>query len=327
LSFLDDIAAESGPLFLVGSCKNAGKTTVLNFLNGELLARQPGKTISLLTIGRDGEAEDAVYGHAKPGVHLRPGNLFVTTRPLVEKLKSKAAFVEVAGWVRPKDVVVAAARGEAHAELIGPANNTQLAYLLTQLSERHGSFIELVDGSFDRRTHVAIGENPRLALVVSADIAATPAAVGKWLAWQRELYALPVWDDGIPTPPKFQGSRATELGLWWRDGDKWGNDAAGEVVFCRGPLTDAAIERHLNDLRGRTLVIEDTTKAFFDQRRWSMLRRRCREILVARRLRLLFVAANPNGVFRQFEPAVFLDALSAAAPGLTIIDVVADLRS
>ena len=209
-------------------------------------------------------------------------------------------------------------------ELIGPGNNAQLAAALVHL-RRHGTYLNLVDGAFERRTQVAIVDNARFALVVSADVANTPADAAAWLAWQCELFDLPPMPEFDAPGAKRDGDdrSAADLGMWWRQENKWTREPGGDYVFCRGPLTESMIEENLDHLRRRHLILEDATKVFFTPRHWRKLKRRCADIAVERPLRLILVAANSQGLFRRFDADSFFAELRAACPDRPLIDIVA----
>lgn len=56
---------------VVGLAKNVGKTTTVNFLIEHL------SNVCVMTIGRDGEDEDVLYGTAKPHVNLKKDNFAI----------------------------------------------------------------------------------------------------------------------------------------------------------------------------------------------------------------------------------------------------------
>lgn len=334
MKIIDAIAARPGPFFLVGSCKNAGKTTLLNHLN-EQLTRRLETPPALATIGRDGEPEDIVWRHAKPPVVLYPGNLFVTTEPDLTRLKTAAALVEKMPFqTMLGGIVLGKALRETNVEIVGPDTNAQLHHAIERMA-RHGASHQLIDGAFERRTQIAGEQGACLALVVSADIGPDVEQAARWLSYQREMYDLPQAPPEFSPPPTFLPPRSGEefftppewpLGLHWLHGEKWNQDPAEtETVFCKGPLTENMVDEHLDGLRNRDLVLEDATKLFLDRRHWGILQRRCRHVFVLRELRLLLVAANPCGLLRQFGPDEFFNALRQAAPQLPLIDVVAGL--
>ena len=315
MNFIEDIARGTGPLFIIGSCKNAGKTTLLNYLNAELYQRIPAP-ISLLTIGRDGEAEDAIWHHPKPPVSLFPGNFFVTIEPELRRLGAAAEQVDrLPFYTALGPMVIGRARWEAQVEIIGPDTNSELWTALEKL-RRLGSPLQLVDGAYERRTQVAISDNARLALVVSADIAPSAQRAGEWLAFQRELFGLPkAPKDLIPHAPLPQG-------LSWLKNGQWQEKPAGaEAICCIGPLVESAIEPFLEVFRGLRLVVEDATKIFLDLAAWRKMLRRVSGVYVMRPLRLILAASNPRGQLRQFPADAMLKALVDAAAGLPVIDV------
>ena len=63
-------------LSIIGMCKNAGKTTVLNKLIAEL--NESRVRLGLTSIGRDGESTDLVTRTAKPGIYVYEGTLVAT---------------------------------------------------------------------------------------------------------------------------------------------------------------------------------------------------------------------------------------------------------
>jgi hypothetical protein len=305
------IAAEPGPLFIVGSCKNAGKTTLLNFLNAEL-HRPPATTVGLATIGRDGEAEDAVWRHPKPPVALRPGNLFVTVEPELAKLGGDAERLETLPFRTVLgEVALGRARRDAHVEIDGPDTNGQLWQAIERL-RAHGATLQLIDGAFERRTQAAERDGARVALAISADVAPSPAEAAAWLALQCEMFGLPKKSPPLAVPAD------APLGLH-------GLADASSAVACVGPLTDAMVLPDLDAFAGRELFVDDATKIFLSATAWRAVTRRCRGVFVRRALRLLLAAANPCGLLRQFSPGDFFAALAAACPVLPLIDVHAGL--
>ncbi len=324
MNLLRTIAAEPGPLFIVGSCKNAGKTTLLNYLHAELrgLTAAP---LGLATIGRDGEADDAVWRHPKPPVALYPGALFVTVAPELARLGDAAERLETLPFATALgEVVLGRARRAANVEIVGPETNRQLHEAIERLRAR-GAELQLIDGAFERRTQVAERDGARLALAVSADIAPTPAEAGAWLAVQCEVFGLPrkvagfgIRDSGFGTGQSAirNPQSAITLGLHWLPG----------AVTCVGPLTDALLPDDLDRFAGVELFVDDATKIFLSPRAWRQLTRVCRGVFVRRSLRLILGAANPCGLLREFPPVEFFAALAEACPQLPLIDVEAGLR-
>ena len=68
-------------LSIVGMCKNAGKTTVLNWV---LSRMGRDRVLGLTSIGRDGESTDVVTGTEKPGIYVPEGTLIATAKDMLK---------------------------------------------------------------------------------------------------------------------------------------------------------------------------------------------------------------------------------------------------
>jgi len=70
---------------VVGTSKNAGKTTTLNNLIQFVPSKQ--RPLGLVSIGVDGEDYDFWLGHQKPKIFVQPGDSFATAeRALAARL-------------------------------------------------------------------------------------------------------------------------------------------------------------------------------------------------------------------------------------------------
>jgi hypothetical protein len=315
----DAIAALPGPLYIVGSCKNAGKTTLLNLLNAELYTRLR-TPIGLTTIGRDGEPEDVIWHHPKPPVRLLRGNYFVTTEDEMARLGAAAFQVEMLPFSTPLGrMAIGRAAKEATVEIIGPDTNRQVWTVVERL-QKLGCSHQLIDGAFERRTQAASHDGARLALVVSADVAPDPGRIARWFGFQVELFRLPKAPADLSPPPDLP------LGLYWRREGMWQDKPAGADAVCAiGPLTDTAADPHLDALRRVPLIVEDATKMFITHPLWRRLKRTSPGVFVMRRLRLVMAASNPLGLLRRFEGRELFDALVKAVPDVPLLDVVANV--
>ena len=71
---------ETKTMSIVGMCKNAGKTTMLNWL---LTGGHLRGTLGLTSIGRDGESTDVVTGTEKPGIFVKEGTMIATAKDML----------------------------------------------------------------------------------------------------------------------------------------------------------------------------------------------------------------------------------------------------
>ena len=147
---LCDLIRGYNSLSIIGMCKNAGKTTVLNaILRDTTIAEH---TLALTSIGRDGEAMDLVTGTKKPGIYVRKGSLIATAERLLRQCDITKEILFTTGISTPLgEVVVLRARSDGSVQLAGPSMVTQLVELSHQLREL-GAEKVVIDGAASRKT-------------------------------------------------------------------------------------------------------------------------------------------------------------------------------
>jgi len=135
---------------IIGMCKNAGKTTVLNRIIRELA--EDGGTLALTSIGRDGEATDLVTGTKKPGIYIPAGSLVATAADLLRLSDFTKEVVDTTPYYTPMgQVVLLRARSDGNVQLAGPSMTAQLAELNAAFFAL-GADKVLIDGAISRKT-------------------------------------------------------------------------------------------------------------------------------------------------------------------------------
>jgi molybdopterin-guanine dinucleotide biosynthesis protein len=179
---------------IIGMCKNAGKTTVLN----EIIRHYSGstQTLALTSIGRDGESKDLVTGTKKPGIYVSEGTLIATASDLLLRhCDVTREILDTTGISTPMgDVVIFRARSDGAVQLAGPSMTSQLARLREDFI-RLGADKVLIDGALSRKTLCSRS-------VTEATILCTGASYHKNLdiiiddtAFQCKLLTLPETED------------------------------------------------------------------------------------------------------------------------------------
>ena len=134
---------------IVGMCKNAGKTTVLNWF---LRHSRRDSVLGLTSIGRDGESTDVVTGTEKPSIYVPAGTLIATARDMLRLCDVTKEIVMTTGIPTPiGEVVILRARSDGYVQLAGPSITTQL-----QTVSRHffdlGACQSVIDGALGRKS-------------------------------------------------------------------------------------------------------------------------------------------------------------------------------
>ncbi len=166
-------AAGRNAIAVVGTGKNMGKTVTVAAIC-DALARNCGAVpFGLCSIGRDGEANDALEGFAKPRLALREGTLFATARALlpphpavevVETLDERSAVGRL---------VIARVRAPGLFEIAGPPSAAAMRRVVARLRAAGAPFV-VIDGAIDRVAALRDGEE--------GVVVATGAAAGTSLA-------------------------------------------------------------------------------------------------------------------------------------------------
>lgn len=135
-------------LAIVGTAKNVGKTTTLNYL----LERLAGQgALGLTSVGRDGEEYDAVTDLPKPRVQPPVGTLVATARIAAERSRGGLAFVSDTPYRTALGAVcIYRVAGPVPIEVAGPVSAADTAGVIAQLRDL-GAHRVLVDGAIDRK--------------------------------------------------------------------------------------------------------------------------------------------------------------------------------
>ncbi|MDD2332185.1 MAG: hypothetical protein PHI68_05985 [Candidatus Cloacimonetes bacterium] len=192
---------------IVGLCKNAGKTTLLN----HIIRTNPYPIFGVMSTGRDGERHDSVSGHRKPEVKLGTGTLFVCDTLSLDLHLSKISVLAKLPWkAGNRELWIAQALQELETEIFGPANvSAQIECAHSLLSM--GAQNILIDGSIDRKSIALSSEIDSIYLVAGASFGSTGQIVDELrkllLLNKIELY---------PADGSFLGSCISiqENGLW-----------------------------------------------------------------------------------------------------------------
>jgi hypothetical protein len=285
--------AASRSVVVVGTAKNAGKTTTFNALC--VVAGRHGVAIAVTSIGRDGEPSDALDSAPKPRVRLAPGTIVALPAGLVPR--SPALAILGAGAQSALGATVfARVVLPTTCEIAGPPTAGAMRATIERLCVLATGPV-FVDGAIDRVAALAGGDD--------AVIVATGAASGATLARVAAVAADTVARLMLP-----------------------GRDRAGErarVVVVAGALDARDAEELLAGARDATVVVEDPTRIAIRGALFAKLRAAV-DLRCERPLRVVACTTSPVGRDAALAPRALVEAV-ARATGLPTFDVVADLAA
>ncbi len=315
---------------IIGMCKNAGKTTVLN----RILRDCQGKTLALTSIGRDGEDKDLVTGTKKPGIYVSQGTLVATASQLVlQHCDVTREILETTGMSTPMgDVVVLRALSDGAIQLAGPSITDQLARL-REVFFQLGADQVIIDGALSRKTLCSRKVTQATILCTGASYSRSMDTVVADTAFQCQLLTLPETAD--PQLQAMSGSSTRDVVLFEKNGlqpvtnleDALRKSQGARAVFFGGALTDFSLKPLLMSnapLSGLSFVVRDSTKLLLKQDSFQKLQRRGVRLEVLDSVNLVALTVNPFSAYGAHFPKEELMARMAEAVSLPVINVMED---
>lgn len=280
-------AQDARSIVVVGTAKNVGKTVIAATLCEALFHRNI--RFGICSVGRDGEAIDAVDAMPKPRLFLRPPTLLATA---LRALPASPAceMYEVSDMLTAAGpVVFAAVRTPAYFELVGPPTAAGMRRVKRSLCAAGAQCI-VVDGAVDRLAVLA-GEDDAVIVATGAAESATPQATVAEVAALVARLQTPAYD-----PAQAQ-------------------------VRIAGALDASEAAALLAAREERQIVVRDPTQIALHGRALLAARQSLR-LRCERPLRIVAVTVASIGRDRYFEPREFARAV-AAATGLPTFDAYA----
>ena len=326
---LAELAAGVRSLSLIGTCKNAGKTTALNALIGP--PARAGAGLALTSIGRDGESRDVVTDTPKPPVYVGRGALIATAEGLLPLCDTTREIVAITDVRTPMGrVVVFRALSDGFVQLGGPSMNAQLSHL-RELFVMLGAQRVVIDGAAGRRSLCSRAVADSTVLCTGASLHRDIDTVVDETAHICRLLSLPELPGGLPEAgpgARFTLRRpdgecvvlaAASLPLELKRAGGAGLLAAAGAVT--DPLMDSLVRSGV-DISGLTLAAGDASQLLFSRKSLESWRRKGGKLAVARAASLTAVTINPVSVYGwRFDRQEFLEKM-AAAVSAPVFDVV-----
>ncbi|MGI6156908.1 MAG: hypothetical protein ACOYH4_00290 [Saccharofermentanales bacterium] len=302
-------------LAIIGTGKNAGKTTVLNHLLAACAELALPRPLALTSIGRDGEDEDIVTGGVKPRIFVQPSTLIATARDALVRCDAGLEVLALTKILTAAgEVVLARARTAGYVELAGPSIAPELTRCERLCREIEPDGLFLVDGALSRQSPAGGGLTEAAILVAGMANAGSMDALAERTAEMMALLTLPAVADPLRTrlTASLEAMADARVVAVNADGEiravhalpslvGHGDhiaslvEAGDRALLLAGAVTDTLIDRLLTNraLADMTLIAEDGTRFFVTTKRLRRLRRRRVTLNVLHPLEVPLVAVNP----------------------------------
>ncbi|MDO5016379.1 MAG: hypothetical protein Q4E09_05185 [Eubacteriales bacterium] len=319
-------------LAIIGSEKNAGKTTTLNHLIQAARETDYPRPLALTSIGRDGEGEDVVTGGQKPRIYISSGSYILTGQ---KSLAAADALLDIRALTGVRDamgeIVLAQALSDGFVELVGPSRAQDLNVCEQVLREEEPQSFYIVDGALSRQSSAANDLTDGLIYALSAGEAHNPQELLRKARHLLGLLRVPAVSVETRDLVKVvlrelqQVSDAPLAALSLNRGEPalalYQETLLGQpnllldlvtdntyLVYLTGALTDSLLQALLRtDLAaGSKLVVEDGSKLFLSPASLERLRVREIELCALNALDVRFISYNPRGRYGHLlaDPAL-----------------------
>ena len=269
---------------IVGMCKNAGKTTMLNWLLSHTGRQQ---ILGLTSIGRDGESTDVVTGTEKPSIFVPAGTLIATAKDMIRLGDVTKEILVTTGIPTPLgEVIILRARSDGYVQL------REVSRIFFEL----GATQSIIDGALGRKSLGARNVADGIVLCTGASYHMNMDKVIEDTANFCRLMDLPKAETLPPEAAEGLEKCLKEHG----------------EAYIPGALTDTMVIPLLRSglLRKSRLVVADPSKVLLKPDTLDKLA--VREVALQTRdaARTLCVTVNPVSAYGwKFDKDVFIDRM------------------
>ena len=265
---------------IVGMCKNAGKTTMLNWL---LAHSGRGRVMGLTSIGRDGESTDVVTGTEKPSIFVPAGTLIATAKDMLWLGDVTKEILVSTGIPTPLgEVIIMRARSDGYVQLAGPSITTQLKSV-SQTFFDLGAEQSIIDGALGRKS---LGARQVAEGIVLCTGASYHMRMEKVIADTVSIYRIMNLPKAQTVPAAPEGTLEQCL------------KEQGEALVT-GALTDSMVLPLLRAgvLRKNRLVVADPSKVLLSPDTLDKMQLREVRLETAEAARTLCITVNPVSAY------------------------------
>ena len=265
---------------IVGMCKNAGKTTMLNWL---LAHSGRGRVRGLTSIGRAGESTDVVTGTEKPSIFVPAGTLIATAKDMLWLGDVTKEILVSTGIPTPLgEVIIMRARSDGYVQLAGPSITTQLKSV-SQTFFDLGAEQSIIDGALGRKS---LGARQVAEGIVLCTGASYHMRMEKVIADTVSIYRIMNLPKAQTVPAAPEGTLEQCL------------KEQGEALVT-GALTDSMVLPLLRAgvLRKNRLVVADPSKVLLSPDTLDKMQLREVRLETAEAARTLCITVNPVSAY------------------------------
>ena len=295
---LSDLLNKYYSVSIIGMCKNAGKTTVLNKLISEFSMQK--KVLAITSIGRDGESTDVVTITPKPEIFVPSGTLAATAKKLLPFCSATVEVLFSTGMPTPLgEIIIIRTLSSGYIQIAGPSIIEQLK-TVNKLFCNFGAEKILIDGALSRRSLCSTAVSDATVLSSGASYSVDIDETVADTAFAVKMLSLPVEKRVLIKTNK-------NYVFYYADGQKTESDEIidglknkPEIVYTNGGLTDGIIKTFITkniDIEGVVFVVDDSSKIFLTEKFYNSFIARGGILRVVNDVNLAAVTVNPVSAY------------------------------
>ncbi len=326
---------EKNSYAIVGNFKNAGKTTVLNKLLGDI--SKMNKKAGISSIGWDGETIDRVYKTEKPAVII-PKNSFAATCKMLLPVSSNLFKIHNDTGIETilGSIYIIEALNDMKIEIVGPRDLVSTKETIIKLKELADYVI--LDGALNRNTSASSFITDGFILSILYNWKESLSEFEKSLLLFYEKYnKIDIVDNSkikVNTLELIENNVIT-VGfgndVYYFD---FGNPIHNEEkllniikkpdwIYLPGSLTDLTIEKLSNFFVDIDIIIDDFTKNFLSSKFISILKNRNCNIyyLFSSKLMGITVSTWTSSGIQSINPKNLISLVKSIFKGYVVVDL------
>ncbi|MFZ5951140.1 MAG: hypothetical protein ACOYXC_10570 [Candidatus Rifleibacteriota bacterium] len=327
---------------IIGMEKNAGKTTVLNYL----LKHAARKTVAITSIGYDGEDTDQITQTDKPRIYVGRGTIVATAVGLLGRCDVTRELLKFTGFATAMgEVVLLRALSDGYVQIAGPSINAQMEKLVQMLIELNVDKI-FIDGAASRKSSAAIAPADACILATGAAFSPDPDFLVEQTAFYAGLFNLPAVEQSeikeffaspLSEVADHNGDNDVYAKVGASDSARLGNaldvETAGsaalvkdlKVLVFKGVMPTGFAARFLEktrDLQGLQIIVRDGTRLLLTLDQYREFTRRGATFSVCRQVPVLAVTVNPTSPSGLLIDSAYLKSRIEKLTRLPVFDLV-----
>lgn len=308
-------------ILFCGLAKNTGKTVALR--QAMLEARRAGKSISVTSIGRDGEAFDAIYTElAKPLLYFELNDIVVTSEQLLPDARTFSIMHRFNIHSQFGELVAIRISDSCHFEVAGPSTVSELRTIQSWFMAV-GIDLLLIDGAIDRKAAslpdicdgLVLSSGAAVSERMADVIKQTVSSVDMLRAQLRDYH--PKTEKHLFYSPIFDSEKKLQEILT-------SNAKQPLSIEIKGAITEPFLNILLNEkiFSWCRIEVDCFAKVCVRPTKWAEYRRHGLIISYKRNTHLLALTINPispKGTF--FDSNEFLNLMRRSLPEIPVFDV------